>query len=276
MKIGVVVHRDKPLAVQTLPVLLSALDALGIEHMLEFDPDAPKDSAARDVYTGDFVAVLGGDGTLLSCAPRAAERNIPLISINTGRLGFLSEIYPNEADIREGFAALLEGKYILDQRMMLSVRGGGKTHTALNDVVVSRAAQVQAIQLDVYVNGERVDRYIGDGVVISSPTGSTAYSLSAGGPIVSPTMECMIISPICPHTLRARPCVVPGDAEVRVSLIRGRENALVTCDGEWGISMDADIFVRRADMRACFVRLKDWNFYDLLHRKLSHWSCYEE
>lgn len=279
MRIGIEAHPDKPGATAFVPELVTVLESLGAQPVL---PEALAQKVHKNSYgvedifaQADCIAALGGDGLLLKCAQFAAPRGIPLVGINLGRLGFLSELSTDAQEIEAGFAAILAGEYTLDRRMMLDVRMGerGARFAALNDIVISRAAIAQVIQLDVYVNGEQMDRYIGDGVIIASPTGSTAYSLSANGPVVSPFMECMVISPICPHTLHARPCVVPGDAVVTVRLLQGESNTVAAYDGGRAMELQPgdELTISRAERTADFIRIRPFRFYDLLHEKLKHW-----
>jgi NAD+ kinase len=232
----------------------------------------------------DALAVLGGDGTLLRAMPYAVRAGIPLLGVNLGRVGFLTEVdtvADGQADVLEGAVqALAEGTFFVEERMLLSIfvagHGERQERIALNDAVIARGATGGVLSLDAYLDDTLIDRYIADGLVVSTPTGSTAYSLSAGGPIVAPDVACMVLSPICPHSLHARPTVFSAQSELRVYLraVSGAQTALLTADGLAMVLLErgTDVSVRRADKTARFIRLRDRNFFKLLRTKLTEWS----
>jgi len=235
----------------------------------------------------DMLAVLGGDGTLLRAMPYAVRAGIPLFGVNLGRVGFLSEVdagLGGHADASEwayalerAMHALAAGDCITESRLMLSVSVPDQPERlALNDAVIARDAAGGVLALDAYLGDTLIDHYVADGLVASTPTGSTAYSLSAGGPIVAPDLACMILSPICPHSLHARPTVFSADGELRIHLrdIPGADAALLTTDGQAPamLARGTDVWVRRAREEARFIRLRERSFFTLLRTKLSEWS----
>lgn len=184
----------------------------------------------------DLIIVLGGDGSLLGAARMVARHNVPVLGINRGRLGFLTDILPDELEQKVG--DVLDGKYTLEKRFLLNavVKRGDETigrAEALNDVVVNSGTSAQMIEFDLFVDNEFVYRQRSDGLIISTPTGSTAYSLSGGGPIMHPKLDAIVLVPMFPHTLSSRPIVIDGNSEIRLE-VNGR-NAIhppVTCDGQ--------------------------------------------
>lgn len=219
----------------------------------------------------DCIVSLGGDGTLLRSARIVSSYDVPILGINLGVLGFLTETeIPETYDALE---QLIRGEFQLEDRMMLegSINHNQTTATffGLNDIVV-KGPLARLIILDVFVNEQYVTTYNGDGVIISSPTGSTAYSLSAGGPIVHPGLEAIIITPICPHTLHARPLVIPPEKTVRLRIAKAHIDSMMTIDGQlvYQVEKDDEISVVRASKYTSLVRLKEPNFFDILQEKL--------
>lgn len=219
----------------------------------------------------DLILVLGGDGTLLSVARTASELGIPVIGINLGRLGFLAEIELNE--IEEGMSRLFAGDYMLEDRMMLQAEtADGRKTTALNDIVVTRAnSTLKILDMDVFIDDEYVDDFKADGIIIATPTGSTAYSLSAGGPIVDPALDSMIITPVCPHKMYSRTIIVPPEKTVTVKCGTSAENeAVVAADSEiFGrLSSNETVVIKIAPKRFQLIRFKEYRFFGVLHNKL--------
>lgn len=221
----------------------------------------------------DMILVLGGDGTLLNTARAVAKNQIPLLGVNMGHLGFLTEV--ELSGMFYSFEKILNGEFRTEERMMLAcnvVRKGQaiKSFLALNDIVVTKGAFSRMIMLDAFVDGHFVDTYPADGLIISSPTGSTAYSLSAGGPLVSPEMELMLVTPICPHTLYSRPMVVCPQMEVRVILRSEKGEVMLTVDGQYGYKLEHEdeIMIKKSSLKTRLIRLQEKTFYDILREKL--------
>ena len=267
-RLGMLVHPEKPEAAR----LARRLAEICREKGLALVPvDSRNVSALVDV---DVVAVLGGDGTILRALRLMGEKMVPVLGVNLGTMGFLAECAPEA--LEEAVRRLAAGDYRLEERMLLRVeREGGASSLALNDVVVSRGACQRVVQADVTVDGQAAARFSGDGLVISSPTGSTAYSLSAGGPVVVPQLDCIVLAPVCPHTFSARPMVVSGESRIEAALApRGAGGRLMlSVDGGDGIPLErAVIRVRRARERLPFIRFGENQFFSSLRGKLSLWS----
>lgn len=226
----------------------------------------------------DLLVTFGGDGTLLRGARALNGRPVPVLGINFGRIGFLTTVARDQA--REAIDDFAAGNYWISPRAMLSGRvcdGEGGTSdpvTALNDVVLHKGGVARVVRFNLLVDGDLVGSVSADGVVVASPTGSTAYSLSAGGPVVAPTIDAMILTPICPHSLSVRPVVVPGDAAIRISPLEPEEDSLlVSFDGQQTAPLPArcDLEIRMAESRVHLVRFPAVTFFGRLREKL-HWG----
>jgi len=224
----------------------------------------------------ELIISLGGDGTLLRAARLSASTDIPVFGVNLGGLGFLTQIGID--DLEKSLEKLYQEKYFLDERMMLdgSVKRKGKEikkFTALNDIVIGKGAFARIICLATYVNDDYVITYSADGLVISTSTGSTAYSLSAGGPIVNPGINSMILTPICPHTLSARPLIIGENDQVRITLESNEEEVMVTIDGQEGFTLEPEdeVIVKKSSHKARLITFKEKSFYAILREKL-RWS----
>lgn len=234
---------------------------------------APKTSIARDV---DMVLVLGGDGTLLSMADCIGEAgsNIPILGVNFGSLGFLTEVTLPE--LYRSLHAALDGQASIEERLMLrsTTRRNGEPFNqsiALNDAVVTKAARARMIDLSVCVGDEFVTRVRADGLIVATPTGSTAYNLSTGGPIVQPTVDALLLTPIAPHTLTNRPLVIPGSAVIRVTPnMNDRDEVFLTFDGQAGFQLRAgdELTVRRADKPLRLIKPTTRSYFEVLRTKL--------
>lgn len=222
----------------------------------------------------DLMMVLGGDGTLLRSARECAPRGIPILGINLGRLGFLTEI--DLPEVLTELEKLPSGEYAVEERMMLEarvIRGGSVVGRAigLNDAVITKGAFARLIFLETCVNDDFVATYPADGLIVATPTGSTAYSLSAGGPLVTPELDLLLVTPICPHSLWTRPLVISGESRVRVVLRSRQAEVMLTVDGQHGFALQPNdtIMVEKSAHRARFIRLKHRSFFYLLRHKLT-------
>jgi len=260
-----------------LPAVLDALIALSPSLRIApvFEPDlhqlTPRAEILADPSSIDALLTLGGDGTMLRGARLVAGRQIPVLGVNLGRLGFLTACA--REDMQLALERLAAGDYLVQKRMTLeawTTRHAEPRWRALNDVVLHKGGFARVFTLRASVNGELMSTYAADGVIISSPTGSTGYSLSAGGPIVVPTVESLILTPISPHTLAIRPVVLPPHAEVTVHVDAGPDELLVTIDGQVGASfLPGDtLSVRRADRPVLLVTFRDGTFFSRMRRKL--------
>ena len=268
MKAGIFVNTLKENAKETTEKLISCLTANGVEYSLVLDDDIK--NADFSMPEIDLLFALGGDGTVLRIAKHCALKDIPIVGINIGTVGFLTEIEPNE--INSVIPLLLQNKYDVEKRSMLEFVDDNKSYLALNDVVVSKANDSRLLLLDLYINDEIVDKYYCDGFIVSTPTGSTAYSLSAGGAIISPQTEAFALTPINSHSLHSRPIVVDNKEIVSINP-SNLSNINVMVDGEVVYTGKAkSIKVKQSNITATFIRLDKHNFYNKLLKKLNKWS----
>jgi NAD+ kinase len=275
--VGIVAKADTPLAV--VARLLTWLRERGLDVIVEketatlvADTVVPVATKAELPSQVDLIVVLGGDGTLLSTARAVGDLGIPLLGVNFGGLGFLTATTLDE--MPSALESALEGRMAVEERMMLSarpVRHGQSLgeYAALNDVVITKSAMSRIINLSVSIESRHATAYRADGLIISSPTGSTAYCLSAGGPIVFPEMDAMVLTPIASHTLTNRPIVVPGAHRVEVRLDTDQE-VMLTIDGQIGIplALGDTVAVERAAARIRLLRFPHKDFFSVLRTKL--------
>jgi NAD+ kinase len=222
----------------------------------------------------DLVIVLGGDGTLLSIAHLAAQKGVPVLGVNLGRLGFLTEVPTDEALLT--LDAFLGGnEQIISPRQMLKASCRGKDYYCLNDVIVNKGALARMIQIAIWIDDKEIAALKSDGLIMATPTGSTAYSLSAGGPIVQPYIPAIVLSPICPHTLSFRPMVVSSDSRVKLQLLTAGEEVYLTLDGQRGVLLGKNdiIEIGRAEFELSLISSPKRNFFDLLKEKLG-WGTF--
>jgi NAD+ kinase len=221
----------------------------------------------------DLIVVLGGDGTMIGAARMVGDRETPVLGVNFGTLGYLAEF--TVEDMIPALEAVLAGDYTLDRRLMLAatvLRGGEQLmhDRVLNDVVISKSALARIVEIEATVDGKFVNRFRADGLIISTPTGSTAYNLSAGGPVIYPSMHAVVVTPICPHTLSNRPLVLPDDAEFELVLKTPREEVALTLDGQVGMPLEYEDRVRVRKSRTGFnlIQALTRNYFDVLRNKL--------
>jgi NAD+ kinase len=219
----------------------------------------------------DILISLGGDGTILRMARLVNGMATPILGINLGKLGFLAEVSLEELD--ECLTEIISGNYIVEDRMMLQARIGKSKNNlqALNDVVLHQTGSSRMFSVKTFMNGEFLSNFIGDGIIISTPTGSTAYALSNGGPIVTPTNHLILISPICPHTLTARTVVVPEDSIITLKVETATGKIHLAADGQQQAFLQApvEIIVERSTLTTKLVKRKNRSYYDVLRRKLN-------
>lgn len=222
----------------------------------------------------EAILVLGGDGTLLRASKESSQYGVPILGVNMGRLGFLTTIESSEIDI--ALRHLKENAFTVEDRMMLNaqlIRNNSlyDEFIALNDIAITKGSYARIIHLRAYINGEFVNFYPADGILISSPTGSTAYSLSAGGPVINPNMECLLLTPICPHVLNIRPIITNADDEIKILIDDDKKDILLTLDGQEGVKLlrDDEIIVRKNKECARLIRFGDQSFFDILRNKLT-------
>ncbi len=224
----------------------------------------------------DLVIALGGDGTILDCAKKMAKRGKPILGINLGHLGYMAELEMNEL---ESLSKVIEGDYSIDERNMLNIEVIGTDgnikyeSSALNDAVISNGSVSKIINLELYAEDSLITTYRADGLIISTPTGSTAYAMSAGGSIADPKVRCMLVTPICPHSFIARQLIFSDETCIKVKNVSVREKSLfLTVDGKTNCELFREDIVKitRSDLTVKLVRLKDCSFYDILSQKMKN------
>ena len=220
----------------------------------------------------DLAIVVGGDGTLLDAARALVDFQVPIVGVNLGRLGFLTDVSPNE--IPAGLDEILQGRFREELRLMLhaQVLRGEQTLSeamALNDVVVHKRDVARMVELDTFLDGQLLNAYRSDGLIISTPTGSTAYALSCGGPILHPALEALLVAPICPHTLTHRPIVVGADAQIEIC-VRNTTHTQITCDGQISLPIEPGdrVVVRQKRRRMRLLHPVSHDYFELLRAKL--------
>jgi NAD+ kinase len=282
-RVGVILKPHQPDALKTMCELTTWLAAR--ELKLVGGPEIEREAIAKQTGCAvaeveaeklaaqvDLVLVLGGDGTMIATSRMLGDTEVPVLGINFGGLGYLAEFR-----IEELYAALesiLSGNYRLDKRVMLSVELGGAEEATrnrvLNDVVINKSALARIIEIEAYLNGQFVNSFRADGLIVSTPTGSTAYNLSAGGPVIFPSMNAVVITPICPFTLSNRPIVVPDDAIIELRLKTDKEDVALTLDGQVGFPLKIDdrVIIRKSKTTFNLVQPMNRNYFDVLRDKL--------
>ena len=282
--IGVIVKPHQPDALETLCSLTKWLSERDIEivgppdierERIEHQTGCSVEVASEEELPRrvDLILVLGGDGTMIATGRMLGESQVPVLGVNYGGLGYLAE-FPIE-ELFPSLDAILAGQYTVQQRLMLSVelwRGEELvTHNrVLNDVVVNKSALARIVEIEAYLNEQFVNLFRADGLIVATPTGSTAYNLSAGGPIIFPSMNAMVITPICPFTLSNRPIVVPDDSVIEVRLITEKEEVALTLDGQVGVSLQAHdrVIIRKSKTAFNLVQPPNRNYFEVLRNKL--------
>lgn len=283
-RVGLTAKRGLTAAAGVIAELAGWLEARDVRAVFEEEtarlagvpPDRPTVSREDLPRECDLIVVLGGDGTLIGVAGRiaAAASDVPILGVNYGSLGFLTEI--TLAELYDALAATLEGRAVIESRAMLTSRTVRENalfadHAVLNDIVITKGALSRIIEISVMVGDAPVTRFRADGLIIGSPTGSTAYNLAAGGPIVHPAVDAMILTPIAPHTLTNRPVVIPGSSDVHVRPIMDpQDEVFVTFDGQQGFPLRPHdlISIRRAPRPLRMVKSAQRSYFDLLREKL--------
>jgi NAD+ kinase len=273
-RVAFMVNRDKPLATRLVPVLVRWVRAAGHVPLLSTGTAkllrvrAECSPAARLAERADLVVACGGDGTLLRAARLVGSRDVPIMGVNLGALGFLTEFSTDEA--QAGIEDFCRGAHTEERRMVLACRYGRKSAFVLNDLAVNMGPANRAIELVASSGGVLVTRFVGDGVVVATPTGSTAYSLAAGGPVVYPTMAAILLTPLAPHALASRPMILPADAQVELELSRRSESAVLNLDGQerWVMRPCRPLHISRAGFTIRLVTPKGKTYFQILRDKL--------
>ena len=283
-RVGLVAKHNLDAAAGVLAELAGWLEARGVEPVFETHtaelaglPPGRPTRTSDDLPTAcDVIVVLGGDGTLIGTAGRIAQAglDVPILGVNFGSLGFLTEITLPE--LYESLESVLDGDAEIEERLMLqarTLRDGAvfANRFVVNDVVITKAALSRIIDLSVFVGDQLVMQVRADGLIVATPTGSSAYNLAAGGPIVHPSVDALVLTPIAPHMLTNRPVVLPAESEVRVEpLMNGNEEVYATYDGQWGhpLATDDVVEIGRAERSLRLVRASNRTYFDVLRQKL--------
>jgi NAD+ kinase len=286
-RVGLLLKPGKPEAVEIARQLVPMLEARGIEVLIAHGPpegecDGPgaisggRAVADLQLAEAQLLVVLGGDGTLLHGAESVADADVPILGVNLGNLGFLTSCPSGEATTTVEDA--LEGRLAVERRLRLRVvltRPGGEqlVRFACNDAVVSQGSIARLIEFEARVDGAPISDYRADGLIIATPTGSTAYNLAAGGPILTPDLDAMVLTPICPHTLTNRPLVVPASARLTLRLIDSAQHVMLTIDGQWAMPLEQRdrVEVHAANKRLLLMRRPDATYFEILRTRL-HWG----
>ena len=278
--VGMILKQDDPRVAAALDTVLSVLNAHNIEILLAEGNDVETSQSITQVsltdmgQQSDLAVVIGGDGTLLHAARELAPFETPILGVNLGRLGFLVDVSP--AEIAPRLEEYLLGEAISERRFMLETRLEGHSQVtqpmlALNDVVLHKWELARMIEFDACINDNPINAYRADGLVIATPTGSTAYSLSAGGPIVHPSLHAITLVPICPHTLNNRPLVISADSDITLNVnSKDAANSMITLDGQTRIRLEETtrVHVRCYAKPVTLVHPKNYDYFDILRAKL--------
>lgn len=283
-RIGIVLKPHQPDALKTMCELTAWVDQRRITlvggpeieraHIQQQTGCAVEEVATEQLAAKvDLILVLGGDGTMIATARLMGDTEVPVLGVNYGGLGYLAEFRIEE--LYEALESILAGNYRLDQRVMLDVkllRGDEEVtrNRVLNDVVINKSALARIIEIEAKLNQQFVNSFRADGLIVSTPTGSTAYNLSAGGPVIFPSMNAVVITPICPFTLSNRPIVVPDDAAIELLLKTEQEDVALTLDGQVGFDLQVDdrIAIRKSKTTFNLVQPANRNYFDVLRDKL--------
>jgi NAD+ kinase len=283
-RIGIVLKPHQPDALKTICQLVAWLAERDItlvggpeieRERIEHQTGCAVQQVETDKLAGevDLMLVLGGDGTMIATARLIGDQEVPVLGINYGGLGYLAEFRIEE--LYTALESILSGNYRLDRRVMLAVelrRGTDppKTSRVLNDVVINKSALARIIEIETYFDRYFVNSFRSDGLIVSTPTGSTAYNLSAGGPVIFPSMNAVVITPICPFTLSNRPIVVPDNAEIELLLKTDNEDVALTLDGQVGFPMEVEdrVVIRKSRTTFNIIQPSNRNYFDVLRDKL--------
>jgi NAD+ kinase len=282
-RIGLIGKSDERSVTSTLQALVALLERHRLRILLDESIAGMVTGDAwpvvsRDAMAGecDLAIVVGGDGTLLNAARSLAEPGVAVLGVNLGRLGFLVDVSPEEMDTQLG--RILNGEFIEEPRTLLhaAVRRNGQpadTRTALNDVIIHKKDIARMIELDTWIDGRFLNRNRSDGLIVATPTGSTAYALSGGGPVLHPGLDAITLVPICPHTFSNRPIVINHNSTIEIVIHEGTLQAQISCDGQINLTLDPGdrITVRKADHTLRLIHPPGYDYFDMLRRKL-RWS----
>lgn len=274
--LGIILNNQKKDAYPVLEKVIAYLEKKGVQYYIEESVEPDSKVKVKDYQEikekADYIIIIGGDGTFLHTVRYFFGSGLPLLGINIGHLGFLTEIETGE--IEYSLDQLLAGNYSIEKRLVLEARIENKGQTvyrqqALNDFVIHRGSSSRMVSVEMYINDEIVSTYRADGLIVSTPTGSTAYSLSAGGPIVNPQIRAIIVTPICPHSLFIKPMVISDQERIKIK-VKGEQSVSFAADGasDYQVGSSDEIFIEAAKEELSIVKLPDRTFYSILHKKL--------
>ena len=281
MRFGIIANRQRPGADDVIKRVVRWTVNTGNDYRICEDLRALELDNSKLVLRShmaqecDIIISMGGDGTLLATSREIAGADTPILGINLGSLGFLTQVSADEVESR--LQEIIDGKHRIESRMLLDAAlagDQGNTHYhALNDIVVDRGSLARLIQLDLFVNDEFISTFRADGLIICTPTGSTAYNSAVGGPLLNPNMEAIVASPIAPQSLAARPLLFHGDDVIRIRLISSHNTCLMTVDGQTsvGLANQSQIIIRKSNHRTRLITFPNNSFYQILRTKL-HWA----
>lgn len=273
MRYRLIAPADKPAAVETARRTAAWLSGRGIPFSCEEPLAGLVGQGGDEGGQADLLIALGGDGTVLRAAQEAVRLDVPLLGVNLGNTGFLAEVEPEA--LEDALTRLTAGDWREERRSLLEVTLGDTQYLALNDAVLTRGGYARLIRLTISVDGSWAEDYRADGLIVATPTGSTGYSLSAGGPIITPGVDGMVVTPICAHSLQHRPFVVPGGSEITLTL-RSDEplEASLQIDGQGKatLTQGGRVVIRKSGRAVRLVRMREIGFFDLVHQKLAEWS----
>lgn len=262
-------HTTNSPAVMQAAERIRALGGIVLSDRKELADGAPL-PREEVIASADAVIVCGGDGSILNVARCAAVHGVPVLGANFGQLGFLSEV--DAKGLENALPQLIEGTFSIEKRLMLVAKWRDQEVTALNDIVVRRESSLLVVRADVQVDGQLLDHYVADGILVSTPTGASAYALSCGGPIVHPKLECISMTAICPHSLRARPVMLAPEQTISVRIASRSLPAIICADGQDLIHMDESgtdpVIISRAPFDAQLIRFGSKDFFSMVHAKL--------
>ena len=283
MKFGIAGNPDKRELPDLVGTIVRRFEQEGVEYVLHDqlrkalkNLDIPKTRSGRFVATGklatscDILISLGGDGTILRLSRLVAKEGTPILGVNLGKLGFLAEVSLSELD--QCLSELLKKQYSVEERMMLegTTSATRSVYHALNEIVLDKAGSSRVLDIETYIGKEYLATFTGDGLIVSTPTGSTGYALANGGPIVAPSNSTILISPMCPHSLTIRPVLVPNDSILHMKISSAPSKVHFTADGqqEMFLTPPVDVMVKKAPFAVRLVKRRRTSYYDLLRRKL--------
>lgn len=280
MRVGIIPNFTREKALDVTKNTIEELEKLNIDYYLDFNlktdffENIDDTRFIENIYEFvDVIIAIGGDGSFIHTAKQAAVHKKPVLCINAGNLAFLAGLEGNELGLLK---KLISGEFSTDKRLMIKVTrkdedGENLLGYCLNDVAIARGNEIRLVDLDVFCNNRKINSYRADGVVISTPTGSTAYSWSAGGPVIDPGLQCIMLTPICTHSPLNRSLVFNENSVIRVKPINNKQNVCISTDGENSIDLEhnSEIIISKSDYYAEFIRIKSDEFFDILNSKLS-------